>query len=102
MSALGADDGIGFPVADPLACLDESGARRDRAFPGQSAATVVMSIALAALLPAAAQRQMQAPAGALVRPDVAVDRLVADVEPGGVAGPAGKLFWTPQLPAAGV
>jgi hypothetical protein len=42
-SALGPDDGIGFPIADPLAGLDDSGARRDGPFSGEPSPPVSLS-----------------------------------------------------------
>src|SRR5260221_2306071 len=96
-SALGADDGIGFPVADALAGLDDGGACGDRAFPGEPPAAVVGAIPFATLLPAAAQGQVQGAAAALVRTDVSIDRLMADAELVVAPEAARDLFGTPQL-----
>ncbi len=100
--ALGTDDGIDFPVADPLAGLHDSRARRDWPLPGEASATVVGAVPFATVFPATPQIRVQGPVCALVGPDVPVDRLVTDPQPTLVAEPASNLLGTPQLAELGM
>ena len=70
--ALGADDRIDFPIPEPSPAVDDGWALADRPFTREPAPAVVVAIPLAALFGAAAQVGVQAPARALIRPDVAV------------------------------
>ena len=98
----GADDGIGFPVADALAGFDDGGTRRDQTFPGESAATVVGAIPFAALFLPTAQIRVPGPAGALVGPDVPLDRLVTNPEAVFPAPATRDLFGAPVLVEPGM
>src|SRR5215472_13806566 len=75
-----AEHRVPLPMAHHRARLARPGARRNRALARQPAAAVVAPIALAAPLPRPPQMHEQGATGALVSPDVAVDRLMADPE----------------------
>src|SRR5712671_1891125 len=85
-------------MPDLCAGLGRRGARRDRPFAGQPPPAVVAAVAFAALLPGAAQVRVQRPAGGFVRPEVAIDRFVADRELVVCSQPASNLLGAPILP----
>jgi hypothetical protein len=93
--------GIGLPVTDPAPRLHDRRTSGDRPLPREPAPTVVVAVALAALLAGAAQVGVETAAGALVGPDVPVDGLVADLELVLAPEAAGDLFGTPVLPELG-
>src|SRR5207237_5542451 len=71
---------VPLPMAHLGARFGRRRAGADRTFAREPAAAVVAAVALAALLARAAQVLVQLPAVALVRPEIAIDRLVADPE----------------------
>src|SRR5439155_17955475 len=77
--------------------LDPGRSGGDRPFPRHAAAAVVAAVAFAPLLASAAQVGVERPPGRLVRPDVAVDGLVADLEAALAPQPTGHLLGTPVL-----
>src|SRR2546422_8892504 len=68
------------------------------ALAGQAAAAVIAPVAFAPLFARSAQVGVQVAAQAVVGPDVAVDRLMADRELPLAPQPAGDLLGTPVLP----
>src|SRR2546425_9425282 len=81
-----------------LARLDARRPGGDRAFARQAAAAVVAAVALAPLFACAAQVLVERAAGALVGPDVAIDRLMADGELAVAPQPASHLLRAPIFP----
>src|SRR5438445_13462197 len=81
-----------------LARLDARRPGGDRAFARQAAAAVVAAVALAPLVACSAQVLVERAAGALVGPDVAIDRLMADGELAVAPQPAGHLLRAPIFP----
>ncbi len=88
-----------MPEAGPVGC--PRGPRREVALPGESPATVISPVALAAMLRDDAQVRPQGAALLLVRPDVAVDGFVADREQAEARTPADHLLGTPIFPQQG-
>src|SRR6266849_3121118 len=84
-------------MAHLSARVGRGGTGADRALTGQAAATVVAPVPLAASLPGAPQVAVQLAACSLVRPDVAVNRLVADRELLRAAESARHLLRAPVL-----
>jgi len=97
-----AEDRVRLPIPDPAAGVDDRGARGDRPFAGEPAATVVVAVALAALLGVPAQVQVQRAARPFVSPDMPVDRLVADPQPTLVAEAPRDLLGAPELAELGI
>src|SRR6266496_4176603 len=89
-------------VCTGCGCIWISGCARrragaDRTFAREPPAAVVAPVAFPALLAGAAQVLVQLPALALVRPDIAIDRLVADPEFLVEPQPPGDLLGAPVL-----
>lgn len=92
----GTDDQIGFPIAEPLAAIDDGRALLDRDLVGDSAPPVAAAIAFATQL-LTAQDAMQRPAGTLVGVDTLVDGFVADAGLSTGLEVAANLPGTPQF-----
>src|SRR5512134_35576 len=84
-------------MADVVPGVRRGGAGRDGALARQAAAAVIGAVALAAAFLGAAQVPVQRAAHALIRPEVAVDRLVADSELALQSESASYLLWAPVL-----
>src|SRR5256712_2560349 len=97
-SLAGPQHGVRLPMAHLGARVGRRGAGADRALAGQAAAAVIAPVAFAPLFARSAQVGVQVAAQALVGPDGAVDRLVADREPPLAPRPAGDLLGPPVLP----
>ncbi len=95
VAVIGADDGIGFPVAEAGAVLSAWRALRDVALIREDPAGIGASVAFSASFRSLAEMEVEAPAVAAIVPDVSVDGLMADVEYAVEAQPAGDLLRAP-------
>jgi hypothetical protein len=89
--------GVAFEMPDPRAVLGAGGALGDRALAGEPAAAVVAAIALAPLLPRAAELRVQHAAALTILPDVAIDRLMTDRQAALGREASGDLLRAPLL-----
>jgi len=94
-----ADDRIDLPMTIASTSFDPAGACRDVPLSSQPSPTVIGPVALAPLLAGAPEMLVQLPACGLVRPQVPVDRFMADAQLTGSLEVSGDLFGTPLLAA---
>src|SRR5579859_1569422 len=96
------EHGVPLPMPELPTRLDDPWPRADQALAREAAPAVVAAVAFAPLLPRAAEVAVKLAPGRLIRPDVAIDGLVADRELPVAAQPAGHLLGTPVLAHQGL